>query len=385
MKKRLIAFSLVLMLILTCFSPIAANAATLTWPVLRLNSTGANVTALQYMLNYYGYPVTVNGTFNQSTVNYVKSFQQAEGLSNDGVVGTNTWTALTDVLQRSSSYNANLTRAIQYLLNNKFGYSLTVNGVFNSATDAAVRSFQTSMGLTSDGIVGPNTWNNLIAASSAFNATQFWEDRADDGWVSPVGYTPGAITNGAKFNSSRDSGSRVHAGTDFYVSNNYRSYYLNHNNSLTALDTYAKTFKVRAMYDGVVVQISTNFYRGTKALAIEHADGTVARYGEIGILSGITVGTIVETGEEIGWIAYHNDVNTSNCDGVHMLHLEVYLGNSPEAIASGNPRFAASTALTNTTSHSYYYANVPSSLSPAHYERRADLIDSTGARNLPLN
>jgi peptidoglycan hydrolase-like protein with peptidoglycan-binding domain len=50
--------------------------------------------------------------------------------------------------------------AIQYLLRHQ-GYSITVDGIFGSGTLAAVKSFQSSKGLASDGIVGPNTWNAL--------------------------------------------------------------------------------------------------------------------------------------------------------------------------------------------------------------------------------
>jgi N-acetyl-anhydromuramyl-L-alanine amidase AmpD len=52
-------------------------------------------------------------------------------------------------------------RTVQYLLRQR-GYSLTVDGVFGTATDTAVRSFQTSQGLAVDGLVGSETWPKLI-------------------------------------------------------------------------------------------------------------------------------------------------------------------------------------------------------------------------------
>lgn len=55
---------------------------------------------------------------------------------------------------------------LQNLLN-AFGYAVAVTGTFDAATDAAVRKFQSSKGLTADGIVGPMTWAALTGGSAA--------------------------------------------------------------------------------------------------------------------------------------------------------------------------------------------------------------------------
>ncbi len=48
---------------------------------------------------------------------------------------------------------------------NKSGYSLASDGIFGTATDTAVRSFQRARGLNPDGIVGPQTWGALLGGS----------------------------------------------------------------------------------------------------------------------------------------------------------------------------------------------------------------------------
>jgi peptidoglycan hydrolase-like protein with peptidoglycan-binding domain len=39
---------------------------------------------------------------------------------------------------------------------------ITVDGIFGSGTATAVRNFQTSKGLTANGIVDETTWNALV-------------------------------------------------------------------------------------------------------------------------------------------------------------------------------------------------------------------------------
>lgn len=55
----------------------------------------------------------------------------------------------------------NFVELLQFLLY-QYGYNLSIDGVFGNGTRNAVQAFQTANGLTSDGIVGQNTWRTLL-------------------------------------------------------------------------------------------------------------------------------------------------------------------------------------------------------------------------------
>ena len=52
-------------------------------------------------------------------------------------------------------------RTLQLLLR-AHGHNLTVDGMFGPATEAAVKAFQTSKGMTADGKMSAQTWSTLI-------------------------------------------------------------------------------------------------------------------------------------------------------------------------------------------------------------------------------
>lgn len=131
---------------------------------LRVGDRGSAVVTLQKNLNLVGYSLTADGIFGSGTETAVKNFQSAHGLSVDGIVGPSTSSKLatlassTTVIRLNSS--GDMVKVLQRLLT-KNGYSVSVSGTFNSATDTAVKNFQRAKGLTVDGIVGSATWSKL--------------------------------------------------------------------------------------------------------------------------------------------------------------------------------------------------------------------------------
>ena len=155
-------------------------------------SSGADVTALQQLLNILGYGLATDGIFGGGTNSAVMSFQSKQGLVVDGYVGSATWAALGKACGSSASgstgsstsspstntgsSNTNVSTsgrptvsygdsgsnvtALQQLLN-KHGYGLVEDGIFGGGTYSAVQRFQASQGLVADGIVGPLTWAKL--------------------------------------------------------------------------------------------------------------------------------------------------------------------------------------------------------------------------------
>lgn len=175
-------------------------------PTLQLGSQGESVRELQSMLMLLGYyPGPVTGLYQDDTAAAARRFQTAAGVTADGIVGPATWSRLfptppgeanpptatapgsaTPPATNPSATNppattppssstgtpaalpvlrpgmeGDIVRQLQQRLRTKGFYSGTVDGVFGSQTEAAVRAAQAANNLTVDGIVGPATWRAL--------------------------------------------------------------------------------------------------------------------------------------------------------------------------------------------------------------------------------
>jgi hypothetical protein len=73
---------------------LAGVTPTASTPILQLHSAGDLVVWAQQHLVSAGFPTAVDGAYGPSTQAAVESFQTAQGLTADGIVGPATWAAL---------------------------------------------------------------------------------------------------------------------------------------------------------------------------------------------------------------------------------------------------------------------------------------------------
>ena len=158
---------------------------------LRVGSSGSNVTLMQQYLNGLGVVysavnrLSADGKFGAATQKAVIRFQKQFSLTADGVIGRNTWNAITAVYLSVAGYRAldvttkyiglmsagsrgDHVRFIQSYLNaikKQYNYTwptLTVDGLYGANTALAVAGYQSAYNLSIDGKVGRNTWASII-------------------------------------------------------------------------------------------------------------------------------------------------------------------------------------------------------------------------------
>lgn len=106
----------------------------------------------------------LHGTFDADFVAFVVSWQTSHGCTPDGIIGPDTWTAISKAAPTCSTSKNRIsgyTLALQLLL----GGNLTPDAIYGANTKAAVMTAQDAAKLAADGICGPKTWNALIVGS----------------------------------------------------------------------------------------------------------------------------------------------------------------------------------------------------------------------------
>lgn len=148
---------------------------------------GGDVVELQEILMDLGYDLPkykADGDFGNETLAAVKRFQKDNGLTVDGTIDSQDMAILiknqgfddatddkievnefsTFPTVRKNSKN-NYVKQLQKSLN-QLGSSLSVDGIYGTKTENAVRAFQKKVNIKVDGICGPNTW---LALSKELN------------------------------------------------------------------------------------------------------------------------------------------------------------------------------------------------------------------------
>ena len=121
------------------------------------------VEELQKMLKVVGYnPGSVDGRMGFKTRDAVKQFQKDYALNVTGYVGINTWAALSEKYSsKIVSFEKIDVEKIQIALKNAGFDPGKIDGKMGMKTKKAIKDFQKSKGLVSDGVVGFKTWNKL--------------------------------------------------------------------------------------------------------------------------------------------------------------------------------------------------------------------------------
>ncbi len=197
-----------------------------SYPTLKYGDSGDNVALLQTRLQALGYfRGTVGGNFGMLTQTAVQAFQASVGVTADGIVGTDTWTALyaqnaptasSSTLQEGDKSDA--VKAMQTRLR-QLGYLTSrADGDFGEKTKAALQAFQTAAGLVADGVAGPQTLASLYAENApAAGSAAPGQNTAPS---NPSTGTGGAVTIGIR-DTDYDTASKMIAMAKQYLGCKY--------------------------------------------------------------------------------------------------------------------------------------------------------------------
>ena len=130
------------------------------------NAPKGNVARIQATLNdRYGLNIAVDNIYgNETKKALVKGLQTelnkqfGKNLNVDGIFGNNTYKACVNVRKGAKG---NITWLIQAMLICR-SFDINADSIFGTATENAVKEFQSRNGLSADGIVGKNTFNKLF-------------------------------------------------------------------------------------------------------------------------------------------------------------------------------------------------------------------------------
>lgn len=191
-------------------APIRGNTPSYPGTPLRRGSTGPNVVVIQTALNRIAqnYPAipkipNIDGIFGPRTEATVRKFQEVFGLTPDGIVGQATWyaivrlyvavTSLAELRSQGQKFYAinwsppttlqignsgDKVRQLQYMLSVLSSHipsipPVSVDGIYGSATRAAVLAAQRRFRLPETGTVGAQTWEAIYNQYAGIETATF--------------------------------------------------------------------------------------------------------------------------------------------------------------------------------------------------------------------
>ncbi len=167
----------------------AIGASEDTYPGIPLvgGMTGEDVTLMQKYLNELSSTYTAinaqteDGIFGTNMTLATKRFQAQFGLNADASIGPMSWNKIVEVHDKNQKVSTQYpgydistgatgddVRFIQSYVNVTRTQKLTIDGVYGQNTYLAIGQFQKAMGIKVDGIVGEDTWADLV---KTFNKT----------------------------------------------------------------------------------------------------------------------------------------------------------------------------------------------------------------------
>lgn len=135
-------------------------------PILRRGASGPAVFALREHLRLLGHRFGSERDFGERTESAVREFQVSRGLRADGICGPQTWSALHAagwglgsriIALRHPNLRGDDVASLQHRLS-ALGFDPgRPDGIFGPDSESALREFQRSAGIASDGVCGPAT------------------------------------------------------------------------------------------------------------------------------------------------------------------------------------------------------------------------------------
>jgi peptidoglycan hydrolase-like protein with peptidoglycan-binding domain len=177
LAPRRLALALLVAIALAISAGPALAARATFYPTQSLGDRGADVRAIQYLINEQLGPhpipdgrvavagrdlisVPVDGVFGAATAEAIRAFQARRGLASTGTVDTSTWRLL--VVPVAIGATGQAVAAVQRLLREKAAAAVPLDGSFGASTRTAVAAFQKRMGLAATGTVDATTWRALL-------------------------------------------------------------------------------------------------------------------------------------------------------------------------------------------------------------------------------